>query len=89
MAKKKTQLAKQTTANKKLLAFNKSEAKKRNKAISDDLKKRASVKKLKVKALVNTLSGKYNLPYGLGQEFDVEEKQAKLMVKNKDVAFVK
>lgn len=45
-------------------------------------------KKTKVKALVS-LSGRYFLPYSEGQIFECEEKQAKELVEEKAVEYVK
>jgi hypothetical protein len=89
MAKKVTQLAKKTNENKKLMEHNKKEALDKKKAIAANLKKRKDAKKIKVKALVGNLAGKYNLPYGKGQEFDIDENQAKELIKNEDASLVK
>lgn len=40
-------------------------------------------KKVKLRAICN-LSGKYHLPYSEGQEFSINEKQAKELVDNRD-----
>lgn len=45
-------------------------------------------KKVKVKALIN-LSGRYLMPWGEGQTFECEEKQAKELAEEKAVEFVK
>jgi hypothetical protein len=61
--------------------------------MSEDVKKEGaekapSNKKVKVKALVN-LSGTYKLAWSVGQVFEIDENQAKELVKDKAVELVK
>lgn len=57
-----------------------------NKKASD--KKSDALKTVKVKALEH-LSGKYNLAWSAGQEFECEEKQAKVLVEDEAAEYVK
>jgi hypothetical protein len=50
--------------------------------------KAPSSKKVKVKALVN-LAGTYKLAWSAGQDFEIDEKQAKELVEDKAVELVK
>lgn len=52
------------------------------------VKKAAAVKTVKVEAL-ESLSGKYKLPWDLGQKFDCEEKQAAELVESGSAKYVK
>lgn len=48
-----------------------------------ETQKAAKLKQVKLVATSN-LSGKYLLPYGIGQKFAIDENQAEELIKNKD-----
>ena len=48
----------------------------------------AKIKKVK-KKILKSVSATYLLPYSVGEIVSIEEKQAEVMVENKDAEFVK
>lgn len=83
--------AKKGKENKKLLETQKKHAKKvidSQKKVKKLIADNEKAKKVKLRAL-SMLTGDYGLPFSIGQEFEINEKQAAELIKNKDAEVVK
>lgn len=76
-------LAEKAKVNDKVYKINKEQALAQQKQAKKIQAEAGKGKKVKLRALIN-LSGKYHLPYSAGNEFSINEKQARELLDNRD-----